>query len=802
MSTSFLAAASVRITDAEPTPEPLVDTSLHIAASDEAIEKPDLDERKYRHLRLNNKLQIMLVSDPACGMRGRHNPVPHLPCPQVSPNLTRRLPHRVRGASDYAAAAMDVSVGSASDPDELPGLAHFLEHMLFLGTEKYPREDAYQNYLEQHGGSSNAFTSHENTTYFFDVQHGFLPGALDRFAQFFLCPLFTDSATEREMKAVDSENSKNLQSDAWRLQQLHKWAADPKHPWSRFNTGSLETLSDKPASHVKLELSPRAAVAGSSSGVSAALSARFTPALIVRRALIDFHAKHYSANLMSLAVLGRQSLEELEQLVVPLFAAVPNLDAPLPSWPHPPYPDERLRRHFKVVPVKDFSSLTVCWPLPSIRQQYLSKPYRYISHILGHEGEGSLLSLLKDKGWADQLVAGETRSHSDFATFEVTMELTEAANAHADEIVALVFSCLALVRDRPPVDWVFEEMRDLGAVSFRFRDTIEPSSAVLALVATMQLHPPKHALSAPFIFSDFSDFAAKEVHALLGLLTPQRACVVHVAKEHEGKAVRREPWYGTAFTVDAIVPELLRTCTAAAADPALRWPEPNPFIPTDFALVCDQPDETKSAQSSSQRPATEGRNPTCISPSLIREDGLAKLWHKTDATFRRPKTNVWLEVIAPAAYSSPAAACLTRLFFRLVTDELTEFAYPAECAGLAYSVSNSTLGLRLMVSGYNHKLPLLLKRVLAKVASPALDPERFTVQRDLQLKEYANFFKGAPYSLARCARRRVRPRCLPACMQPRPRYEDQPGPPVCPGTEGPRGGNGVKCAAERLITLP
>ena len=52
-------------------------------------------------------MQVMLISDPTC---------------------------------DYAAAAIDVGVGSASDPDAFPGLAHFLEHMLFLGTQKYPKE--------------------------------------------------------------------------------------------------------------------------------------------------------------------------------------------------------------------------------------------------------------------------------------------------------------------------------------------------------------------------------------------------------------------------------------------------------------------------------------------------------------------------------------------------------------------------------------------------------------------------------------------------------------------------------------
>ena len=118
-----------------------------------------------------------------------------------------------------------------------------------------------------------------------------------------------------------------------------------------------------------------------------------------------------------------------------------NGPVPPPAWPDAfPYPNERLCRHYRVVPVKEHSFLTLTWPLPPIRGLYRSKPFRYVSHILGHEGEGSLLSLLKAKGWADQLMAGETRSHSDHATFEVTIELTEEGNPHVDAIVGLVFA--------------------------------------------------------------------------------------------------------------------------------------------------------------------------------------------------------------------------------------------------------------------------------------------------------------------------------------------------------------------------
>jgi Insulinase (Peptidase family M16) len=58
--------------------------------------------------------------------------------------------------TDKASAAMDIYVGQLCDT--LPGIAHFCEHMLFIGTSKYPTENAYDQYLSSHGGSSNAFT--------------------------------------------------------------------------------------------------------------------------------------------------------------------------------------------------------------------------------------------------------------------------------------------------------------------------------------------------------------------------------------------------------------------------------------------------------------------------------------------------------------------------------------------------------------------------------------------------------------------------------------------------------------------
>ncbi|WP_200856800.1 insulinase family protein, partial [Klebsiella pneumoniae] len=99
------------------------------------------------------------------------------------------------------AAALAVNVGHFDDPIERQGLAHYLEHMLFLGTEKYPKVGDFQTFISQHGGSNNAWTGTEHTCFFFDVLPNTFAKALDRFSQFFIAPLFNAEALDKERQA-------------------------------------------------------------------------------------------------------------------------------------------------------------------------------------------------------------------------------------------------------------------------------------------------------------------------------------------------------------------------------------------------------------------------------------------------------------------------------------------------------------------------------------------------------------------------------------------------------------------------
>ena len=84
--------------------------------------------------------------------------------------------------SQKSAASLFIGSGSLKDPPEVPGLAHFCEHMLFLGTEKYPEESYYSDFIASGGGSNNAVTSEDYTYFYFDIKTDAFDKALDIFS--------------------------------------------------------------------------------------------------------------------------------------------------------------------------------------------------------------------------------------------------------------------------------------------------------------------------------------------------------------------------------------------------------------------------------------------------------------------------------------------------------------------------------------------------------------------------------------------------------------------------------------------
>uniref|UniRef100_A0A665U7D7 Insulin-degrading enzyme n=1 Tax=Echeneis naucrates TaxID=173247 RepID=A0A665U7D7_ECHNA len=640
----------------------MTDPAVKRVVSD--ITRSPEDKRVYRALEFTNGLKAMLISDPT---------------------------------TDKSSAALDVHIGSLSDPGNISGLAHFCEHMLFLGTKKYPKENEYSQFLSEHAGSSNAFTSGEHTNYYFDVSHEHLQGALDRFAQFFLCPLFDESCKDREVNAVDSEHEKNLMNDAWRLFQLEKATGNPNHPFSKFGTGNKLTLETRP----------------SKEGVD------------IRQELLKFHSTYYSSNLMGLCVLGRESLDELTSMVVNLFGEVENKNVPVPEFPEHPFQEEHLRQFYKVVPIKDIRNLYVTFPIPDLQKYYKSNPGHYLGHLIGHEGPGSLLSELKSKGWVNTLVGGQKEGAKGFMFFIINVDLTEEGLMHVQDIIFHMFQYIQKLRTEGPQEWVFEECKDLNKVAFRFKDKERPRGYTSKVAGLLHYYPLEEVLAAEYLLEDFSPDL---IEMVLDKLRPEHVRVAVVSKSFEGQTDKTEEWYGTQYKQEAISADVIETWANADLNGKFKLPMKNEFIPTNFEIYPLEKD------------------PPSV-PTLIK-NGLSGVWFKQDDKFFLPKACLNFEFFSRYLYADPLHCNMTYLLLRLLKDDLKEYTYAARLAGLVYGVASGMNAILLSVKGYSDKQHILLKKIIEKMATFEIDEKRFDIIKEAYMRSLNNFRAEQPHQHA------------------------------------------------------
>ncbi|KAL8900428.1 MAG: hypothetical protein Q9207_005700 [Kuettlingeria erythrocarpa] len=650
------------------------------------LEKPALDDRSYRVIRLPNKLEALLVHDPE---------------------------------TDKASASVNVNVGSFSDADDMPGMAHAVEHLLFMGTEKYPVENDYNQYLSANSGYSNAYTSATETNYFFEVAASSsqgpeaptnghitspLHGALDRFAQFFIAPLFLSSTLDRELKAVDSENKKNLQSDGWRLSQLKKSLSSPQHPYHHFSTGNLQTLRDEPRKR----------------GVD------------IREEFIQFHNKHYSANRMKLVVLGREDLDELESWVGDLFAGVVNKDLPRNRWDGiQPYSDKELLTQIFAKPVMDTRLLDICFPYQDEEEMYETQPSRYLSHLIGHEGPGSILAYIKAKGWANGLSAGVSPVCPGAAFFAVSIKLTEDGLKQYEEVVKVVFQYISLIKENKPQQWIVDEVKGMAEVDFRFREKTPATSFTSRLSSIMQQPLPRDRLLSGS--SVIRKFDSEAITRAMAYIRSDNYRLTVVSQTFPGDWDQKEKWYGTEYRVEPIPSDFQADVRQASNSTPqsrisdLHLPHKNEFIPTKLSVD-----------------KREGVEPL-KSPKLIRNDEAVRVWWKKDDRFWVPKGNVYITLRNPLSKATPETAVKSSLYCELIKDALVEYSYDAEIAGLGYELSSIAMGIDINVGGYSDKMAVLLEKVLVSMRDLQVKPDRFKIVKERVLRGLRNWEFQQPY---------------------------------------------------------
>jgi insulysin len=620
------------------------------------------DTAAYRRLVLDNGLKVILLSDPKL---------------------------------NKSSASMAVGVGNLKDPLERQGLAHFLEHMLFLGTEKYPDEAEYGNYLKINGGYSNAYTSRGHTNYHFEIRHEAFEGAIDRFSQFFIAPLFTAEFTDREMNAVNSENQKNLENDIWRQYQLANSLYRPDHPANRFGTGSRETLGG-----------------------------------VTREELLKFYESYYSANQMTLALTGRASLDELEAWARQYFSPVVNRKLPTLRYPSDLLEKKEALRLVHVEPVKDLRELVLWIPVPGFFDKWAAKPERLISFLVGYEGEGSILSALKAEGLATGMGSGIWDETADYGMLPVTISLTPAGQEKYQRVLEIFYSGIETMRRAGFPAVTFQERGTMAGLDELYADKGEGADRATFLANQVMNYPLEVAEREPYLWLQ------RDPAAYLGLLDhirPQNTIAMLVAKGVPTD--KTEKYYGTKYSYTEITGPAFDALARPAPVAAIHVPKANPFIPTKTTLL-DAPAGVKDPQ------------------LLVDEPGLS-LYYLPDAEFRRPMVAQVYRFRLPRELASVGNAVLLRFYEACVNEALNEIAYTAAEAGLKFQLGASLEGVTVTIEGYDESAPRLLDVVAKNLLAFELSEERFAALKDKIVRDLTNFPRADAWQILAETRRAV-----------------------------------------------
>ncbi|XP_021965724.2 insulin-degrading enzyme isoform X3 [Folsomia candida] len=473
----------------------------------------------YKGLVLENGLKVILVSDP---------------------NTTSE------------AASLHVAVGSMNEPRELQGLAHLLEHVILLrGSTKYPELQGFGKYLHLHGGFRDATTRPDNTEYYFSLNPNALEGALDRLFNMVHSPILSESSITAEIDLVSSENTKYMPRDDSRLGRINMHTSRVGHPFNTFTTGSRDTLWNKPR-----ELG-----------------------LDVRNETEQFYKKFYSANLMTLAVIGKDNLTILEEIVTRIFTPLKNRNATLSKWEQPPFGPSELGVKIEMVAMGEMKRLIMLFPIPDQDKDVFKN---YIAPVMTQGGNHSLFSFLKLEGFATLSSALVDEKFRGCFSLEVTHDLTDLGVLRHEEVVVQFFQFVNLLRNYPPQKWFWDEAEEVRNYTRKYKTDVEAYVVASSLGKSMIENSPDEVISE-YLNPKRIPFNSTQIINSLEWIRPENMRLYLVSNSIKN-ASRTEPHYQVKYNFEPFDSEFLMAMKTNKSHPNITFPSSNVFIPKDFTI--------------------------------------------------------------------------------------------------------------------------------------------------------------------------------------------------------------------------
>ena len=618
------------------------------------VHQSERDDRQYEVIELNNKMRVLLVSDP---------------------KATKSL------------GSIALPVGSLYDPVLQQGLAHYTEHMVLMGSKKYPQPSSFTEFLSRHAGNYNATTSGNRTAFFFEVENGVINTALDYLADAIAEPIFDPKFADKERNAVSSEMTMYRSSDGFRIQQVDSETINPNHPAAQFSGGNLETLSDKDNSKLQDEL-------------------------------VNFHDKYYSANIMVGVIYSNQPIEKLETLAESTYGQIPNKNIVVPPITKPAITQEFTGKEITMIPAQPRKMLSLKFPIENDIDKFADKTNEYLIYLISNNSKNTLADQLQKQGLIEAIQATcDSKYYGNSGTFNINVILTDEGLAQKDKVIAAIFNYLQLIEKQGVSEAYYDEIKKVFALSFKYKDVNRDMSYVEWLSDQMLLYPVKNVLDADYVAEHLNKEA---IITRIKSFTPDNARVWLIAPNQTTD--KTAYFLNAPYKVDNITDELKATWTNLAKDFSFSLPELNPYIPDNFSIIAKNDDQIQ--------PATFSKRGNHI--------------HFVSRHFSNdPKAVIAVSLRNNQAFKDAKTSIAFELLDYIVSRDLTQLQFQAGNAGMSLSTGTDN-GLMITAAGFNQHLPEMVLAILNSYRQVTIDEQSLALAKSwyLQRLDGADHFES------------------------------------------------------------
>lgn len=438
------------------------------------------DNRDVRGIILYNKIKIILISD-----------------------------------KDINKSSCAVGVRAGYLQDNFPGTAHFLEHLLFMGSDKFPKQNEYSSYIISSGGTYNAFTADNMTMYFLELESNFLKKGIEMLSWFFAKPLLNMKNIESELEIINSEHEKNLLNDNWIIDDLFKHFILPSNKYNKFGTGNSESLKG-----------------------------------ITKEDIMKFYNTYYTTCNMSVCIIDSKSIDEMIKDYVVFFS---NIESKIYLEKSDRFKKEKLSLIpqnliiFKSVTEYNFLNFNLVFEANE-RDQTDYQLINILCWLIGTEYNKSIYFYLKENDIIKDLVC----SLDYFFDYEAIINLKFIVNeANLETINTITNSFNNLLNKLVELkEKDFKELylgcQKINIINCMYSDNTKDLDYAVQIVENLLKGEPQMALLRNFILPTYNHSIYLRFIEIINTLIIKLITNIHFIK----KKFLKTKWYNTDYFID------------------------------------------------------------------------------------------------------------------------------------------------------------------------------------------------------------------------------------------------------------